>query len=310
MNDSNIKMVSSVKAVLLAVALLAANAAWSQPYAASKNWNRSDAVPISKAMACLLKSAESTFCASDAVCVHRLMRLRPGAGQRILLIFAGIRAKRLNFSQFRPSFRAESPAPAGISILWLRTQSNKPSKATFRDALVTGFRMAIASEIVWPRYAYEINLNSDNLVGICQLLEQIEQNAAVSTSEFKLYAQNSSGTAKSEELELWRVCNSDSSAEAQGIYNDFLEETSNYDSHYLVTETRVRSLELGTQTLEFDTLIWPDNAEEPGIYNYFLREASDYDNYYLVTESPVPHLDLNTRVWLGDTTSYSSVMLN
>ena len=55
------------------------------------------------------------------------MRLRLDAGQRILLICAEIRVKRLNSGQFRPNFRSESPAPARINILWLRTQSNKPS---------------------------------------------------------------------------------------------------------------------------------------------------------------------------------------
>ena len=56
------------------------------------------------------------------------MRLRPDAEQRILLICAEIRAKRLNSGQFRPNFRAETPAPAKINILWMRTQSNKPLK--------------------------------------------------------------------------------------------------------------------------------------------------------------------------------------
>ena len=54
------------------------------------------------------------------------MRLRLDAELRILLIFAEIRAKRLNSGQFRPNFLAESPALAIINILWLRTQSNKP----------------------------------------------------------------------------------------------------------------------------------------------------------------------------------------
>ena len=302
MNDSNIKMVSSVKAVLLSVALLAANAAWSQtyaPYAASKNWNRSDAVPISKA----------TF--RDALVTGFRMAI---ASEIVWPRYA----YEINFSsdnlvgtcQLLEQIEQDAVVLTSEFDLDAQNSSGEVKGYELEPSRVCEFKNKRSSEIVWPEYAYKINLNSDNLVGICQFLEQIEQNAAVSTSEFKLYAQNSSGAAKSEELELWRVCNSDSSAEAQGIYNDFLEETSNYDSHYLVTETRVRSLELGTQTLEFDTLIWPDNAEEPGIYNYFLREASDYDNYYLVTESPVPHLDLNTRVWLGDTTSYSSVMLN
>ena len=55
------------------------------------------------------------------------MRLRLDAGQRILLICVKIRAKRLNSGHFRPNFRAESPASARINILWLWTQSNKPS---------------------------------------------------------------------------------------------------------------------------------------------------------------------------------------
>ena len=292
-------MVSSVKAVLLTVALLAANAAWAQPYApyaAFKNWYRSDAVPISKA----------TF--RDALVTGFRMAISseivwPSYAYEINLNsdnLAGICQLLEQIDQGAAILTSEFDLDAQNSSGEVKGYELEPSR-------ICEFKNMRSNEIVWPRYAYEINPSSDNLAGICQLLEQ---NVAVSTSEFKLYAQNSSGAVKSEELELWRLCNSDSSAGAQGIYNDFLEETSNYYSHYLMTETRVQSLELGTQTLEFDTLIWPDNAEEPGIYNYFLGEASDYDNYYLVTESPVPHLDLNTRVWLGDKTSYSWVMLN
>ena len=78
-------------------------------------------------MACLLKSVRSAFCAFVAVLVHPLMQLRLDAERRILLNRAEIPAKRSNSDQFRPNFRAESPAPARINMLWLRTQSNKPS---------------------------------------------------------------------------------------------------------------------------------------------------------------------------------------
>ena len=79
------------------------------------------------AMSCLLKSAESKFCSFGAAWVHPLMRLHLDAGQRILRIRAESRAKRSNSEQFWPNFRAESHAPARIDIMWLRTQSNKPS---------------------------------------------------------------------------------------------------------------------------------------------------------------------------------------
>ena len=58
------------------------------------------------------------------------MRSYLDTGRRILLICAEIRANRLNSGQFRPNFRAESPALARINILWLRTQSNKPFELT------------------------------------------------------------------------------------------------------------------------------------------------------------------------------------
>ena len=67
------------------------------------------------------------------------MRLRFGMGQRILLIRAEARAKRSNSDQFRPNFRAESPTPARINILWLRTQSNKPSACNMDTLNCLGF---------------------------------------------------------------------------------------------------------------------------------------------------------------------------
>ena len=84
------------------------------------------------------------------------MRLRLDAGQQILLICAEIWAKRLNSGQFRPNFRAESPAPARINILWLRTQSNKPFPEISNTALMKyiEFRGFLSTIILFDQLAY------------------------------------------------------------------------------------------------------------------------------------------------------------
>ena len=75
------------------------------------------------------------------------MRLRLDAGQRILLICAEIRVKRLNSGQFRPNFQAESPASARINILWSRTQSNKPSIENILGELGSSLSSSVAAEL-------------------------------------------------------------------------------------------------------------------------------------------------------------------
>ena len=117
-------------------------------------------------MACLLKSAESTFCAFSAVLVHPLMRLRLDVEQLILLIRAESRAKRSNSDQFRPNFRAESPAPGRINILWLRTQSNKPfilyskstNRKTFRMPNLRGFESRFLDKEACVAHVLQLHL--------------------------------------------------------------------------------------------------------------------------------------------------------
>ena len=53
---------------------------------------------------------------------------------------------------FRPNFRTESHAPAEINILWLRTQSNKPSKENgmhLSPNCLTQFSLATI-KLTWP----------------------------------------------------------------------------------------------------------------------------------------------------------------
>lgn len=124
-----------------------------------------------------------------------------------------------------------------------------------------------APNSIWPSYAYEIDSALNNPVSTCQLLERgirehftddamilrspIELGSPVSGIEFMGYERNALD-----------VCSSGAE-----IYN----------YNYLVTETPVP-----LPSLELNAWFW---REKSGIYNY------------LVTETPVPSLELGARVW-------------
>ena len=186
------------------------------------------------------------------------------------------------------------------------------SKVKFKDAVIAGFRMAFAREIVWPRYAYEISPFSDDLVNTCQLLEQIDQDVVILMSEFDLDAQNSSGEVKGYVLEPSRVCefkkrrSSGIDQLARYAYkinlypDDFFGICMHLEQYWNDKAVRMINFNLYAQTSgrvvkseEFN--LWDGcNLDLDLVVNYFLN---DYDNYYLVTEGPVPFLEFDPLIW-------------
>ena len=297
MKGSEIKMAKSVKAVLSAIALLTANAAWCQshsPYAASRGGNQLEAIPISKVKI------------RDAVIAgFRIAFAREIVWPRYAYEISPYSDDLVNTCQLLEQIDQDVAILTSEFNLDEQNSSGEVKGYLLEPSRVCEFKNMRSNRIVWPRYAYEINPYSGELFGICQY---IDRDRTLRMIDFNLYAQTSSGDVKSEELELGRVC--DSNVNSQEIYNYLSSSFIDYDNYYLVTEKPMPSLKFGNQTLEFDTLIWPDNAGKLGIYNYLLSSFNDYDNYYLVTERPIPSLNLNSRVWLGDEPSYSVAILN
>ena len=188
------------------------------------------------------------------------------------------------------------------------------SKIGVWDAVVLGAQMALARDLVWPSYAYEIFPDSDVQGHACKLLEQkqFDQDAAFLTSWDKLGARNSSGNIKGYKLEPSRVCGSGNIRESDNVRPSYAYEIfpdSDVQGHACQLLEQEQFGQDATFLTSWDKLGAQNSSgntegyelEPSRVCGSDLSASSEEGiNYYLVTKSPVPSLELNTVIWPED----------
>ena len=273
-------MAPSSGAILLAVALLSANAAWceSDPPPTAVTIASYEEGPTSQSV----HVQETEVGILYAVAAGVRMALAREPFNSVWPSYAYKIDPASNNQEYTCQLLNEMPVHFADDAMILRSQDELGAQEASVEFMgyelkALDFCSSSAPNSVWPSYAHKIDPASNNQEHTYQLLNEIPNFA---DDEMIPRGQDELGEQAS--VDFYEKKALDTCGSGIEIYNH----------NNLATETSVNSLEkrgicnyLVTENLvpELDTWIW---LEKRGIH------------YYLVTENPVPELELGARVWL------------